>query len=455
MATNIHQLNLQDPEDQQKLARLRRQQTKSTRLYLVTDDPPAEAETSTEDILDASASTQATLKHLSQLMVEQRIDVLHCDPYPDRVWVRGRIDGRLNRIGSLPITNYRDLVDYLKVQAGLELENDICQTGQLSWSAGRLSFTARLQVNPTVNGPKLTLQRQSLDGYPGLGELGFWGQARRQLEQALGRSRGLVLFVSNDRASRQLSLGTAEALLLADQRLSLARLTDQPGLTQPHQTLIQPALGQTQASWLTAQLAGDNDVLIVDQLLDRRSCQLAVEAAISRQLVLATMPGCTPGEAIATLRASQLEPHLLAAAQPTVVASQLVGRLKPQPKPKKKVAIDWLKVPLWAEFGFENQPQAIEELVDQAALAATQIGGHLSRPRPATEGNYQGQIMLTMVQAGDQLDGLPTASYKPDVAPGTQIDLARDGLVKICLGLTTPPEVKRVLANRRQLPDPA
>ena len=453
MTASIRQLDLDDPDDQKVLARLKRSRQPLERLYLVSDEASGQSETSTEDILGPQTSTKATADHLGQLMVDRRAAALHCDPHPDRVWVRVRIDGRLQRLGSLPVANYQDLIDYLKIQAGLELEADICQAGQVDWPAGKRSLPGRLQISPAVNGPKLVFQPWQAKAPFDLGTIGFWGQTRRQVEQALGQNRGLILFTGDNWPGRRLGLEAAEGLLVDDQRLSLASLTGQPDRQHPHQTLIQPAWGQTRANWLATQANGDADVLVVDQLLDRRSCQLAVETAASRKLVLTTIAGRTSAEAIGTLLAGQVEPHLLTAARPTVVTVRLVRRLKPRPKPEKKTAGGWLKNPVWAEFDLNGQNRRIESLVDQAALAAAQIGGQLIPPPagPPADSDYRGQILLITVEAGRQLEDLPAAGPPRAAAPGTAVDLKDDGLIKICLGLTSPAEVKRALSGQRQL----
>lgn len=448
MTTNIRRLDLDDPGDQKLLAGLQRQRESSARLYLVGDAPPGRPDTTGEDILDPQTSTKATADHLGRLMIDRRVTALHCDPHPDRVWVRARIDGRLERLGSLPPANYHDLVDYLKVRAGFELEPDICQTGPADWPVGRRTLAGQLLIAPAVDGPKLVFQSQPSEPPPDLGAIGFWGRGRRQLEQALGRRRGLVLITGDDWAGRRLALESAEALLLADQRLSLASLTGQPGRRHPYQTLVQPAWGQTRSRWLKAQADGDADVLVVDQLLDRRSCQLAVEAAASRRLVLTTIGGRSAAEAAGSLLASRLEPHLLAAARPAVVTVRAVRRLKSRPRPERKTKLNWAKASFWAEFGLD-QPDKIAALVDQAALAATEIGGQLAPPpaKPPAEADYQGQMLLTAVETNPRLTGLPPAGTAE--AGDSQAGLRDDGLVKICLGLTSPEEVRQALSGRR------
>lgn len=445
MTANIRQLDLDSPDDQKLLAGLQRRREPSARLYLVDQTAPKQPDATGEDILDPKTSTKATADHLGRLMVDQRATALHCDPYPDRVWVRARIDGRLKRLGSLPAANYRDLADYLKIRAGFELEDDICQTGPVDWPVGRKTLAGQLSITPATGGLKLIFQPRPDEAAADLAALGFWGQGRRQLEQALGRQRGLVLITGDDWAGRRLALESAEALLLADDRLSLASLSDQPGRSYRHQTLIQPAWGQTRSRWLKAQVGGDAEVLVVDQLLDRSSCQLATEAAASRQLVLTTIGGRNSAEAVATLLASRLEPHLLAAARPTVVTVRAVRRLKSRPKAKTKTRPDLSKAPFWAQFNLDQEPARIAGLVDQAAEAGGQIGGQLALPaaNPADD-DYQGQILLTAVEAGPRLAGLAG-----DSPAGGRIPLADDGLIKICLGLTSPEEVKQALSGRR------
>ncbi len=457
MTSNIRRLDPQNPQDQQQLAELK-ERPDEARLYLVSDTvPDSSPDNSPEDVLDEESSTQATLDHLGRLIVDQRIDVLHCDPSPDRVWIRGRIDGRLRRIGSLPTVNYLDLVNYLKIQANLDLAADVCQTGDIDWSFDDQTLGGQIQTVPTVNGERLTLWRQTKEPGDNLGLIGFWGLGRRQLEQALGQTRGLVLFVSHDRASRQLCLETAEAMLLADQHLSLASLTDQPTARHDHQTLVKPEWGRTRQQWLTSQIDGDNDVLVVDQLIDATSHQLAVEAALNNKLVLSSLAGQSPDDAVSSLLNQGIDPHLLTAARPTIVAAHLVRRLKARPKPKRRPApAEWLSSPIWPRFGFNNQPERVEQLIDQAAQAATEIGGQLDKPAKTEpeDNDYRGRILLTEVRSSQQLASRPKA--EDPAKPGRQaVDLNRDGLIKICLGLTSPTEVELVISGRRDLSAPA
>lgn len=456
MTQTIRRLDPQDPKDQQQLADLEAGPEKG-RVYLVTEDPPENGEEASEDILDEKASTKATLDHLGRLIADQRIDVLHCDPHPDRIWVRGRIDGRLQRIGSLPAKNYADLVSYLKIQANLDLADDVCQTGFVDWSFDKQILSGQLQTVPTVNGEKLTFQRQLDDISDNLGAIGFWGDGRRQLERALGQTRGLILFISHDRASRQLCLETVESTLAADGSLSLAALADTPRVKHDHQTTLKPEWGRTRQQWLKTQAAGDNDVLIVDQLVGQDSCQLAVEAALNNKLVLSSLAGQTTDDAIKFLSGQGVDPHLLAAARPTVVAAHLVRRLKARPKPKRRAGpAEWLALSLWNRFDFDNQPEKVEQLIDQAAQAATEIGGQLDKPAKTEpqDGDYRGRILLTEVQPEPQPAG-PGPNKDRAKNKRQPVDLVRDGLIKICLGLTSPAEVEQAIDSRRDLAGPA
>lgn len=453
MTQTIRRLDPQDPQDQQRLADLKTRPDEG-RVYLVTESPSKDDEEAFEDILDEKASTKATLDHLGRLIADQRIDVLHCDPHQSRVWVRGRIDGRLQRIGSLPTKNYAELVSHLKVQANLDLADDVCQTGALDWSFGNQNLPGQLQTVPTVNGEKLTFARRAETISDNFGSIGFWGSGRRQLEQALGQARGLVLFISHDRTARRLCLETAEAGLAQNQALSLASLVDQPSVKRDYQTPLKPEWGRTRQAWLKSQVSDDNDALIVDQLIGRTCCQLAVEAALNNKLVLSSLAGRDADDAIGALTSQGVDPHLLAAAQPLLVTVRLVRRLKPQPKPKRRPSpSEWLASPIWPRFGFDNQPDKVENLIDQAAQAATEIGGQLRKPartEPADD-DYQGQILLTETRPGRELIN-PPKPREPAKRAGQKsrepIDLKRDGLIKICLGLTSPAEVEPVVDNR-------
>lgn len=443
MTLNIRRIDPLDPKDQKQLADFKKQPGPD-RLYLVSQPEPPPGEEPPEDILDDKASTKATLDHLARLIIDQRIDILHCDPGPDRTWVRGRIDGQLQRIGSLPLQNYAELLSYLKIRSGLDLADDVCQTGWVDWSFDNQTIDGQVQTVPTVNGEKLTFRRQLKEIAGNLGAIGFWGLGRRQLEQALGQTRGLILFVSPDPDSRKLCLETAESILGGDQGLGLARLTDQPTAEHDHQTLLKPEWGRTSQQWLKTQASGDNDVLIIDLLAGEISCQLAIEAALNNKLVLAGLPGQKPQDATEAITSQKIDPHLLTAARPTLVASRLVRRLKPRPKPKKRPGpAEWLASTVWDRFGFNSQPEAVEQLVDQAAQAATEIGGQLDKPakNEPQDTDYRGRILLTEVWA--DTDRGKTGSNRPVV------DLSRDGLIKICLGLTSPTEVEQAVANRR------
>ena len=455
MSPNIRRLNPQDPKDQQQLAKLEKQPDGS-RIYLVSEVDP-DSENNPEDILDEKASTKATLDHLGRLIIDQRIDVLHCDPHPDRVWIRGRIDGQLKRIGSLPTTNYRDLLNYLKIKANLDLADDVCQTSTVDWSFDDQTLSGQIQTVPTINGEKLTLWRQTEELGDNLGLIGFWGLGRRQLEQALGQTRGLILFVSHNQASRQLCLETTEAMLLANQHLSLASLTNQPTARHDHQTLVKPEWGRTRQQWLSTQIGGDNDVLAIDQLIDKSSCQLAVEAALNNKLVLSSLVGQSPDDTVDFLLSQGVDTHLLAAARPTIVAAHLVRRLKARPKPKRRPSpAEWLASQIWPRFGFDNQLKKVEQLIDQAAQAATEIGGQIDKPAKTgpEDNDYRGQILLTEVRPNQPLAGWPKTKDSPKTKREA-VDLNRDGLIKICLGLTSPAEVERVISGRRDLSDSA
>ena len=287
---------------------------------------PTELDAVTEE---ADVDTVALVDQLLDDAVSDGASDVHFDPYDQGGGVRYRIDGVFHEQRTLPEELYLRCLGRLKLLGGVTAyRQDVPQDGRIDRPAADL----RLSVVPTPFGEKAVVRIFQTDRMAlAVADLGLSASARARLESLLGLGQGAVLVTGPCSSGKTTTLYALLRRILAARRdhAHVVTLEDPvecrlPGVTQLE---VDPERGVDFAAGLRALLRQDPEVLLVGEIRDPETAQIAVEAAFTGHLVLSSLHAGTPAEAVARLAQMEVAPYLLASAVAAVVNQRLLRRL--------------------------------------------------------------------------------------------------------------------------------
>jgi type II secretory ATPase GspE/PulE/Tfp pilus assembly ATPase PilB-like protein len=252
---------------------------------------------------------------------------VHVEPEDQSVRIRHRIDGVLIPSDTVPKELHAALVSRLKVLGGLDItEQRMPQDGRISQMVNGRRVDLRIATFPTTFGEKVAiriLEKEKL--VRGLSDIGF---SRRNLDtfrDILSRSRGIVLVTGPTGAGKTTTLYSALAHLAQAER-NILTVEDPVEYQIPsiRQTQIKPKAGFTFATAIRALLRQDPDVIMIGEIRDPETAQLALRAALSGILVFSTLHTQDSAGAVPRLMDMGLEPYLLASGIVGVIAQRLI-----------------------------------------------------------------------------------------------------------------------------------
>ena len=257
---------------------------------------------------------------------------LHLEPEELVVHVRHRIDGVLRQVDTLPRDLQPPMVSRLKVVAGLDIaEQRLPQEGRITRHVGGRPVDFRVSSFPTVFGEKIAIRILEPDKLiRGLADLGLNRRGLALVQDLLGRSRGIILVTGPTGAGKTTTLYSALNVLGGRAR-NIMTVEDPVEYEFPsiRQTQVRPRAGFTFATAIRSLLRQDPDVIMIGEIRDPETAQLAVRAALSGALVFSTLHTQDAAGAVPRLMDMGVEPYLLASTMAGVIGQRLVRLVCP------------------------------------------------------------------------------------------------------------------------------
>jgi len=257
---------------------------------------------------------------------------IHFEPDVDDYRIRLRIDGLLRPWRTLPLRLNLRIAARLKVMASLDIaERQVPQDGRIRHDLAGVPLDIRISTLPTVAGEKVVLrllatgaQRLALD------QLGCTPVQMAALRQAIARPQGMVLVTGPTGSGKTVTLYAALDVLNEDTR-NIATVEDPVEIRLPgiHQVQHNPRRGMTFAAALRAFLRQDPDIIMVGEIRDAETAEIAVKAAQTGHLVLSTLHTNDAAQTITRLMHMGIAPYHLTSSVTLVIAQRLVRRLCP------------------------------------------------------------------------------------------------------------------------------
>lgn len=286
----------------------------------------------TSDLLDDAddAPVIRLINGILQEAIRSRTSDIHVEPYEERLSVRFRIDGTLTEKLSLPARLAAVLVSRVKVMARLDIANKrIPQDGRFSFNLGERQIDVRVSTLPARHGERLVMRILEKDSQGiALSELGMDEAMLSDFQSILARPNGIILVTGPTGSGKTTTLYGALSRLNDGTRNVLT--VEDPveyALDGIGQTQVNDKVGMSFAAGLRAILRQDPDVVMVGEIRDPETAEIAVQAALTGHLVLSTVHTNSAIAAIARLRDMGVEPFLLSSTITALVAQRLVRRL--------------------------------------------------------------------------------------------------------------------------------
>ncbi|PIY80503.1 MAG: type II secretion system protein GspE [Candidatus Pacebacteria bacterium CG_4_10_14_0_8_um_filter_42_14] len=413
-----------------------------------------EAEDQKRDLSELQGKTikQAPITKIVETIlafaIKARASDVHIEPQEDRTRIRYRIDGILNEKLVLPASVHEAVVSRIKILSKLKIdEKRIPQDGRFNFQSQGQNIDLRVSTLPTINGEKIVMRLlQKNRTVPTLQELGLTGLALSMMQRAIKVPHGIVLVTGPTGSGKTTTLYSVLNTINTP-KVNIMTLEDPVEYEMPgvNQVQINPKAGLSFASGLRSFLRQDPNIIMVGEIRDSETAELAIQASLTGHLVFATLHTSSAAGALPRLLDMGAEPFLLASSMTLVAAQRVIRLIHPNYKetytPGVEVVEDMRKV-----LGKNFDRYCKERNQDPKNL-------QLSRPkadRPQNEPEFKGRIAIFEVMNVSEaiakliLNERPASELEDVAVSEGSLLMKQDGYLKVLEGMSTIEEVKRV-----------
>lgn len=348
-------LAMEDPDDIQAVDFIQKQLDCEIKLYLATkenilqvlenfregvaeelDDVIAvqEEQETREEVSDDDISENSPIAKTVNLLLEYAIrssaSDIHIEPREDFVQVRYRIDGVLQEANKLPRNVQAALVSRIKILSNLKIdERRVPQDGRFKVTVAGKKYAMRVSTLPIAEGEKVVMRiLDESNRALTLEELGYWGWSLEKINNAISQPYGMMLVTGPTGSGKSTSLYSSLTLLnKPDVNISTVEDPVEYKIQGANQTQVNPVAGMTFINGLRALLRQDPNIIMVGEIRDAETANLAVQAALTGHLVFSTLHTNNAATCLPRLLDMGIEPFLIASTVKAVVGQRLVRRL--------------------------------------------------------------------------------------------------------------------------------
>ena len=309
-------------------------------------------QTQPEDLLNI-ANKAPVIKLVNKIFfqaVHSRASDIHIEPYENEARIRFRVDGVLHDILTLPKQQIAALVSRLKIMANLNIaERRLPQDGQSRIKIGENFVDIRVSVIPTSGGERVVLRLLDKgSGELGLNEIGFCPEVLNHFRKLIRLAHGIILLTGPTGSGKTTTLYAAMSELNSEEK-NILTVEDPieyqlPGVGQMQ---IKPKINLTFANCLRHILRQDPDVIMIGEIRDPETAEIAIQASLTGHLVLSTLHTNDAASAVTRLIDMGIEPYLISSSVVAVMAQRLLRVICPECK--RPYTPDEQVISLWPE----------------------------------------------------------------------------------------------------------
>ncbi|WP_345867718.1 type IV-A pilus assembly ATPase PilB [Shewanella algae] len=362
---------------------------------------------------------------------------LHFEPYEKRYRIRFRIDGILHEVSEPPISLSGRISARLKVMSKLDIaERRVPQDGRIKMKLSRnKSIDFRVSTLPTLWGEKIVMRiLDSSSAQLGIEKLGYEEDQKQAYLEMLARPQGMILVTGPTGSGKTVSLYTGLNILNTEERnISTAEDPVEINLEGVNQVHINTKAGLTFASALRSFLRQDPDVVMVGEIRDLETAEIAIKAAQTGHLVLSTLHTNSSAETLTRLLNMGVPGYNIASSVNLIIAQRLARRLCPECRQPEDIPEHEL-----LQLGFTQQQINAGFTPYKPCGCEFCSGGYKGRVGIYEVMKMSDEIARTIMEGGNSLQIAATAKQQ-----GMR-DLRLSGLLKVIQGVTSIAEVNRV-----------
>jgi len=371
--------------------------------------------------------------------IQDRASDIHIEPAEHSVRVRYRIDGVLHEMPSAPKSIQGGVTSRLKIMSDIDIaERRKPQDGRMSVTNGGKQVDLRVATLPTVWGEKIVLRiLDNSSATRSLGDLHMLDHNFERYRAAFSQPYGMILVTGPTGSGKSTCLYTTLGAV-ARPEVNVVTVEDPVEYRMPgiNQVQVNPKAGLTFASALRSILRSDPDVVLIGEIRDHETAQIAIESSLTGHLVLSTLHTNDAPSAVTRLIEMDIEPFLVGSALDCVVAQRLARRLCDRCKQSVEYAPDQLRA-----LGFLGPDEEQPEVFHPVGCPACSNTG------------YRGRIAVHEVMpVTEEIERLAVRRVSSTEIGNVareqgMLTLREDGFAKVRLGLTSLEEVLRVVAD--------
>lgn len=298
-------------------------------------------EESADESEDQNAAVIRFVNEIVQKAIADRATDIHFEPLKDELQIRYRIDGELVpvRVPDNLIRFQGAIISRLKIMAKLNIsEKRRPQDGRISFNLGKTELDIRISTFPTMYGESVSLRLLNEKNMPlSISELGFLEDDQETINKSLSRPHGIILVTGPTGSGKSTSLSAfIRKINHPERRIITVEDPVEYEIPGINQTQVKPEVGLNFAAALRHILRQDPDVIMIGEIRDRETADIAIRASLTGHLVLSTLHTNDAPGALTRLIDMEIEPFLIASSVELVIAQRLVRRLCPAcAKPQK------------------------------------------------------------------------------------------------------------------------
>ena len=354
-ADGVVYVAMEDPDDVPAISFLQKQLGKPVRVHVATtttiqgvidlyeggdvdselerviavQDQDQDEQVDEEDVAEDSPIAQ-TVNLIIDAAVKNNTSDIHIEPRENFILIRYRIDGILKEVNKLPRKMLGALVSRIKILANLKIdEHRAPQDGRFKIAVNNHIYALRVSTLPILDGEKVVMRILDESSRPAtLEDLGYWGYSLEAVKHAIVQPHGMILVTGPTGSGKSTSLFSVLSMLNSP-GVNISTVEDpiEYHVVGANQTQVNPIAGMTFASGLRALLRQDPNIIMVGEIRDGETADLAVQAALTGHLVFSTLHTNNAATCLPRLLDMNIEPFLIASTVRIVIGQRLVRRL--------------------------------------------------------------------------------------------------------------------------------
>jgi len=401
------------------------------------------------------------LSTILEYAARNRASDIHIEPLEKELKIRVRIDGVLREIMKLPKSTEPPLVSRIKILSNLKIdEHRVPQDGQFTISVDKKDIDLRIAISPVVWGEQVVIRLLDKTGTSlKLEDMGYMGRALRTIRTGIANPNGMILTSGPTGSGKSTSL---YALIqeIKNDSINIVTLEDpvEYKMAGINQIQVNADVGLTFASGLRSILRQDPNVVMVGEIRDDETANLAVQASLTGHLVFSTLHTNSAAGILPRLLDMGIEPFLIASTVRVVIGQRLVRRLE-DPEPYQSTPAETEAINKYVGHLLPEKKEDVARVAKDLGYETLPLRGqsaytlYKGKDTPDAPGGYKGRMGLyevfpvsETIQALIMKRASSSEIQKAAQAEG-MITMQQDGFLKALSGKTTLAEINRVAAD--------